>query len=57
MMKLIQQMLDKLNGDFGDINELFPKIKYFFENKNLWINNLNIEREDLMRKKGFIKSK
>lgn len=51
---LEKQMLDNLNGDFGDINELFPKIKYFFENKNLWINDLDIEREDLIRKKVLL---
>lgn len=49
-----KQMKDNFNGDFNGIEQLFPKIDYYFKHRDMWINNLTVEREDLMRKKVLL---
>lgn len=49
-----KQMKDNFKGSFTGINQLFPKINYYFNHKDMWISDLNIEREDLMRKKVLL---
>lgn len=49
-----KQMKDNFKGSFLGINQLFPKIDYYFNHKEMWINNLNVDREDLMRKKVLL---
>lgn len=49
-----KQMKDNYKGSFGGINQLFPKINYYFNHKDMWITDLNIEREDLIRKKVLL---
>ena len=49
-----KQMKDNFKGSFSGINQLFPKINHYFNHKDMWINNLDIEREDLVRKKVLL---
>ena len=49
-----KQMKDNFNGSFSGIKQLFPKIDYYFKHKEMWISDLNIEREDLIRKKVLL---
>lgn len=49
-----KQMKDNFKGCFVGIKQLFPKINYYFNHKDMWIIDLNIEREDLMRKKVLL---
>lgn len=49
-----KQMKDNFKGSFLGINQLFLKINHYFNHKDMWINNLDIEREDLMRKKVLL---
>lgn len=49
-----KQMKDNFKDSFAGINQLFPKINYYFNHKDKWISDLNIEREDLMRKKVLL---
>lgn len=51
---LEKQMKDNFNGDFNGIHKLFPKIDYYFKHRNMWKNELSVEREDLMRKKVLL---
>ena len=49
-----KQMKDNFKGSLAGINQLFPKIDYYFNHKDMWINDLNIEREDLIKKKVLL---
>lgn len=49
-----KQMKDNFKDSFAGIKQLFPKIDYYFNHKDKWISDLNIEREDLMRKKVLL---
>ena len=49
-----KQMKDNFKGSFSGINQLFLKINHYFNHKDMWINNLDIKREDLMRKKVLL---
>ena len=49
-----KQMKDNFKGSFLGINQLFLKINHYFNHKDMWINNLDIEREDLVRKKVLL---
>ena len=51
---LEKQMKDNFNGDFNGIHKLFPKIDYYFKHRDMWKNELSVEREDLMRKKVLL---
>ncbi len=51
---LEKQMKDNFSSNFEGIEQLFPKIDHYFKHRNMWINELSIEREDLMRKKVLL---
>lgn len=51
---LEKKMMDNFNGNFSGINELFPKIEYFFKHRNLWKSDLKIEQSDLVSKKVML---
>lgn len=51
---LEKQMKDNLYESFKGVQLLYSKIDFFFKHKDKWKNNLNIEKEELMRKKVLL---
>ncbi|MDD2518927.1 MAG: hypothetical protein PHI05_02765 [Bacilli bacterium] len=49
-----KKMKDNFSGSFDGINQFFPKIRYFFKNKDKWTIDFEFEKEDLTRKKVLL---
>ena len=46
-------MKDDFSSNFERIEHLFTKIDYYFKHRDMWVNELSIEREDLIEKKYY----
>lgn len=54
---LEKRMLDNFDKEFKNTfngKQLYPKIIHFFANKDKWIHNLDVKKENLLRKKVFL---